>query len=537
MSSAAALNPKSRRTWLVPFVILAIPLVLILLEYLWDRFEISPEHFMMVGMTKSFSVMLTPVVLLIWLVFFSGFARQTKWSIILLVMVGIAAGFAAIRKIEFNGQMRPIVYFRWDQLPQDDLPALQMVNENDPRDILVDTTDSPYFRGINHNGSTPFAPEDTQWVSTSLEKLWQHPLGGGHAGMAVVGNTVFTLEQRGSDECIVAYDTRSGKPRWSHQYPAAFTHSEPMGGNGPRTTPVVEKGLVYTLGAQGHLYCLDALDGKPKWKTNIIEDANAKNLEWGMSGSPLIMGDTVIVNPGVDLDRKTSKAVIAYDRLTGKQLWASGSDQAGYSSPMQAVIAGVNQLLLFDASGLKGLDPKNGSMLWQYPWKTSFDMNCAQPILVGHDQLFISSEVANGGAMLKISQSKGTWSVVEIWKNHYLGIKFSNAVHHDGYLYGLSNGYLTCMRIQNGERLWKARQNYGNGQMLLAGRVLVITTEHGEVALVEAVPSKFKELKKVSVFSGRTWNVPAIARGRLYLRNHQEIACLRLWDSTKPVGQ
>lgn len=537
MNNTIEVKTKPRRSWLVPLIIIAILLALILLEYLWDRFEISPAHYLKVGMTKSFSVMLAPVALFIWLVFFSGFARQTKWSIILLVMVGIIVGFAAIRKIEFNGQMRPIVYYRWHQLPQDDLPALQVAAALQPGDILQNPMDSPYFRGIHHDGSTPQAPEDFQWVSTSLEKLWQHPLGGGHAGISVVGNTVFTIEQRGGDECVVAYDAVSGKPRWSHQYSASFQHSEPMGGNGPRTTPVLENGLLYALGAHGHLHCIDALDGKVKWKTNIIDDAGAKNLEWGMSGSPLVMGETVIVNPGIDPEKKTSKAVIAYHRLTGKQLWATGSDQAGYASPMQATLAGVNQVLLFDASGLNGLDPQHGMVLWQYPWKTSFDMNCAQPIVVGNDRVFISSEVANGGAMLKISQTNGTWTVSEIWKNRYLGIKFSNAVLCDGHLYGLSNGYLTCVNANSGERLWKARQNYGNGQMLLAGRVLVITTESGEVALVEAAPNQFKELKRVPVFSGRTWNVPAIARGRLYLRNHQEIACLRLWDVTPPVGQ
>ncbi len=116
-----------------------------------------------------------------------------------------------------------------------------------------------------------------------------------------------------------------------------------------------------------------------------------------------------------------------------------------------------------------------------------------------------------------------------MWKNKYLGINFSNAVLHDGHLYGLSNGYLTCLDAKTGERKWKARQSYGNGQILLAGDVLVITAEDGYVALVATDAKQFKELKKIPVFSGRTWNVPAIARGRLYLRNHQEMACVRLW--------
>jgi len=202
---------------------------------------------------------------------------------------------------------------------------------------------------------------------------------------------------------------------------------------------------------------------------------------------------------------------------------------ASYSSLMKANLAGVDQLLLFDAAGLKGLDLANGKQLWLHPWKSSFDMNCAQPIILGADQVYISSQVANGGAMLKLSRDGDAWKVSEVWKNKYLGINFSNAVQHEGHLYGLSNGYLTCLDAKTGERKWKARQAYGNGQILIAGEVLVITAEDGFVALVDAKPEMFSELKRIPVFKGRTWNVPAIARGRLYLRNHQEMACLKLW--------
>jgi outer membrane protein assembly factor BamB len=358
---------------------------------------------------------------------------------------------------------------------------------------------------------------------------WQHPIGGGHAGIAVAGQVAITIEQRGEHEAVVAYNVETGKPVWVHQYPAGFHHSEPMGGDGPRTTPTIVDGLVYTLGAQGHLHCIEAASCKVKWQQNILEDAGAKNLEWGMSGTPLVVGDKVIVNPGIDQEKKTQQAVIAYDRMTGKKAWSAGSDMASYSSMMKANLAGVDQLLLFDAAGLKGLDPSSGKQLWLYPWKSSFDMNCAQPITLGTDQVYISSQVANGGAMLKLSREGDAWKATELWKNKYLGINFSNAVLHEGHLYGLSNGYLTCLDAKTGERKWKARQTYGNGQILIAGEVLVITAEDGFVALVDAKPELFSELRRIPIFKGRTWNVPAIARGRLYLRNHQEMACLKLW--------
>ncbi|MFO0815596.1 MAG: PQQ-binding-like beta-propeller repeat protein [Gemmatales bacterium] len=527
MSTPTPKPAKRRLIW--PAIILAIPILLIALESLWDRMEWDPTIYMMVGMAMSFSVMLAPVVLLLWFLFFSGYARQTKLSGVLLLLVVIGAGFALIRKVEFSGKMRPIVYYRWEKLPQDDLSNLAIAANSKPLDISITAVDSPFYRGPRSDGTTPSAPADAGWVNSAVEKLWQHPLGGGHAGIAVAGQLAITIEQRGNEEAVVAYDAETGEPRWVHQYPASFQHSEPMGGNGPRTTPTIVESHVYTLGAQGHLHCLELATGKVVWKENIIEDAGAKNLEWGMSGTPLVVDDLVIVNPGVNEAKTTQQAVIAYDRKTGKKRWAAGSDMAGYASPMLAKLAGVEQILLFDAAGLKGLDLKDGKQLWQYPWKTSFEMNCAQPIVCGEDQVFISSEVANGGAMLQVQRQADAWTVKQVWHSRYFGIKFSNVVLHQGHLYGLANGYLACFDARTGDRKWKARQNYGNGQVLLAGNVLVITTEAGEVALVAADAAAFKELKKVPVFTGRTWNVPAIAKGRLYLRNHQEVACVKLW--------
>lgn len=529
MSNPVPTPPSLWRRFRFPLIILLFPVLLIILENLWDRFEWQPALLMGVGMAMSFSIILAPVIILVWFLFFSSFTRQSR-VVGLVLLVGIVASMIAItRKVEFTAKMRPIVYFRWETLPEDQLVELPRATEQLAVNVSISPEDSPLFRGPNNDGTTPGAPKSSEWAKGAVEKLWQHPLGGGHAGIAVAGQLAITIEQRGDQEAVVAYHTETGKPCWVHQYVASFRHSEPMGGNGPRTTPTIINDLVYTLGAQGHLHCLETATGKVKWMSHILEDNGAKNLEWGMSGTPLVVGNVVYVNPGIDPDKKTQQAVAAYDRMTGKKLWAAGSDMAGYASLMHVKLAGMEQLILFDAAGLKGLDIANGKQLWLYPWKTSFDMNCAQPIVVGDDQVFISSEVSNGGAMLKLSHEGDNWKVSEVWKNRSMGIKFSNAVLHQGHLYGLGNGYLTCLDAKTGERKWKARQAYGNGQVLLAGEVLVITSEDGYVALVAADTSKFTELKRIPVFAGRTWNVPAIARGRLYLRNHQEMACVKLW--------
>lgn len=524
--------PETRswwKRWRFPIIVLLFPVFFIILELLWEQNDWNPGMLMPVNMAMTISVMLAPVIILVWFFLIARFSRLTRILVLLLLLLFAGAAFALVRLIEFDGKMRPIVYFRWDELPQDHLLALQVGPLEVPLDASVGSEDSPYFRGMYHDGTTPGSPENSDWARQELQKLWQFPIGGGHAGISVGGMIAVTIEQRNEYEVIVAYDSMNGKARWVHQYQSKFHHSEPMGGDGPRTTPVIYQGMVYVLGAQGHLHCLQANTGKVMWSTNILVDAGARNLEWGMSGSPLIVQDRIYVNPGIDPEKNTDRAVICYDRLTGKQIWARGSDGAGYASLMNVKLAGVDQLLQFDAAGLKGIDLNDGKQLWLYPWRTSFDMNCAQPIVTGEDTVFLSSEVSNGGALVKVSQEGGQWKVNELWKTRYMGIKFTNAVLHEGHIYGLSNGYLTCINVKTGERIWKARQSYGNGQVLIAGSVLVITTEQGQLALAEANPVQFTELKRLPVFSGRTWNVPAIARGRLYMRNHQEMACIKLW--------
>jgi len=319
MSSSTPKSPSFWRRYRIPLILLPIPFFLLILERLWQQNDWSPEAFMYVGMAMSFSFIIIPVVVLIWFLFFSSFTRQARLTGFLILVGVVVAAFAVIRKVEFNGQMKPIVYYRWDHLPQDNLVELANLPAGELLDVSITSADSPFFRGPLLDGTTPTAPKEKSWVKAVNDIQWQHPLGGGHAGIAVVGQIAITLEQRGEHEAVVAYNVETGKPVWVHQYPAGFHHSEPMGGDGPRTTPTIVEGLVYTLGAQGHLHCIEAATGKVKWKANILEDAGAKNLEWGMSGTPLVVGDKVIVNPGIDQEKKTQQAVIAYDRLTAKK--------------------------------------------------------------------------------------------------------------------------------------------------------------------------------------------------------------------------
>lgn len=517
-----------QRVWL-PLSALVIPLLLWLTLQAIHKYEWVPEAIFLLTMLFQVSLLAAIIVGVVW---FFGLSGAPFWSKAAVIVIAAGLGVAAnktIRAIEFDGQMNPKVYFVWDPDPDQQLAEhLQSAGpEIGGADLTISPTDSPAYRGLAGDGVTPQVTLSDTW-ETIPKTLWRHPVGGGHAGVAVAGNSAITLEQRGEEEVIVCYDRNTGAERWTVAYPARFHHTEPMGGDGPRSTPTIAAGRVYTLGATGELLCLDGATGARIWQKNVLQDNGAKNLEWGLSTSPLVIGSRVIVNCGVDPSNNTNQAVAAYDCTTGEKLWASGSHPAGYASPLRATLDGVEQVVVFDGGGLGGYDPATGAELWRHPWRSDMGMNSAQPLVVGENRLFVSSEKANGCAVVDVRRgSDGKWTVQEVWKNRALAVRFSNPVLDAGYLYGLTDGRLICVDVASGQRRWR-EGDFGNGQMVRAGGLLVLTSESGEIALVTPNPQEFDERARFPLFSHRTWNVPALAGKQLFVRNHHEMAVLEL---------
>ena len=344
-----------------------------------ERFEVGLEHHFNAVLGFQFLCLLAVAVLTVWLLVFSGYSPRTRAAISLLIVAMIGAVAGVTRQVEFDGQMNPRFHFRWE--PSSDELLAKHLSESGPAtggaDLTIGPTDSPRFRGPLGDGTAPGVTLSEDWTATPPKELWRHPVGAGHGGIAVAGNSAVTLEQRGESEMIVCYDRATGKERWSFAYPARFAQSEPMGGDGPRTTPTIADGDVYSFGATGELVCLDGRTGQPKWRRNALADSGASNAEWGMAGSPLVHKDLVIVNPGVNPAANAGKAVAAYDRATGNPVWASGKHPAAYASPQLVTLGGVEQVLVFDAAGLGGYDPATGTELWRHPWKTDMGMNSA----------------------------------------------------------------------------------------------------------------------------------------------------------------
>ncbi|MDX1983099.1 MAG: PQQ-binding-like beta-propeller repeat protein, partial [Bryobacteraceae bacterium] len=295
------------------------------------------------------------------------------------------------------------------------------------------------------------------------------------------------------------------------------------GGDGPRATPTWHEGMLYSMGATGMLKVLDAATGAVKWEKDTLKDNGAQNLTWGMSAAPLIVDDKVIVQPG-GLD---GKSVVAYHRITGARVWSSLNDQQAYTSPMLVTLAGRRQIVTATALRFVGLDPADGKLLWEFPWTTEYDVNAAVPLVVGENRLFISAGYDHGAALLEIEKSGAGLAAKQIWFNKKMKNKFSSSVLHEGHIYGMDEAIMACVRVSDGQQMWKGGR-YGYGQLLLANGHLVVISEAGELVLVKATPDKHTELAKFSAIEGKTWNVPAMADGVLFVRNLAEMAAFRI---------
>lgn len=382
------------------------------------------------------------------------------------------------------------------------------------------------FRGAARDGRSSEAVR-TDWPSGGLPRLWKQPIGLGYASFVVADGRAFTIEQRRRQEAVAAYDVESGRELWTNAWDGEFV--ETMGGDGPRATPTIHEGRVYALGALGELRCLDAATGAVVWRRNILEDNGAANLEWGMSGAPLVVDDKVIVLPG----GSGGKSVVAYDKATGEEIWRSLDDRQAYVSPMLATIAGVRQVLVVTATRAVGLSPDEGALLWEFPWPTSQGINVAQPVLLGRDRVFLSASYGQGAAVFEVTRAGDRLATREVWANSRMKNKFTTSLLHEGHLYGLDEAILACIDAETGELKWKGGR-YGYGQVILADGHLIVLAENGDLALVRATPERHDELARVPAIEGKTWNHPVLIGGRLLVRNLREMAAFDIRPRQAP---
>ncbi|HEX7295263.1 MAG TPA: PQQ-binding-like beta-propeller repeat protein, partial [Pyrinomonadaceae bacterium] len=376
------------------------------------------------------------------------------------------------------------------------------------------------FRGPNRDGRYDEMPVLTNWPSQGLPLVWKEPVGVGYASFTVADGRAYTIEQRRRKEVVAAYDINTGRELWTQSWNAEYTDET---GDGPRTTPTWDDGWLYALGATGELRSLNANTGAVRWSKNILSDNGAENLQWAMAASPLIVDDKVIVLPG----GTSGKSVVAYNKVTGAPVWKVQNDRQAYVSPMLVNLAGRRQILVVSSERVFGLAPEDGALLWSQSWDTDMGINVSQPIIVDKNRFFISSGYGKGAALVEISGSGNSFQARNVWTNINMKNKFNSSVLHDGYVYGLDEGILTCLDVNTGARKWKGGR-YGYGQVLVASGHLIVMSDTGELALVKASPDAYTEVAKFTALDGKTWNYPAIAGGKLFVRNAKEMAVYKI---------
>jgi len=379
--------------------------------------------------------------------------------------------------------------------------------------IVFSGADWPQFRGPGGDGISSETGLLKAWPDGGPETLWRIDLGHGFSGISVAAGRVFTMFAKGKDEFTIALEAATGKEIWRVRTGANF---KDMFGNGPRSTPTVDGETVYALSAYGTLHALRAQDGKPVWSRDLAADFGTEPPKWGYAGSPLIEGERLFIDVG-----GAGGSVAALDKASGKTVWRSHHDKAGYSTPIAVTIADRRQVVFFTGTHVVSLSPADGSLLWQEPWKTSYDVNAASPVFVPPDRLFISSGYDVGAALFRVEVE----GVEEVWRNREMKNKFSSSVLHQSHLYGFDEKILKCVDVATGKTQWRAR-GFGHGSLLYADGHLIVLGDQGDLALVEATPEGYHERARAGVLGGKSWTMPTLAGGKLYLRDQKALRVL-----------
>jgi outer membrane protein assembly factor BamB len=394
--------------------------------------------------------------------------------------------------------------------------------------LLVTTplaaNDWPQFLGPTRNGIYAGVPLNEKWPPAGPRVLWRKQIGQGLSGPVVAGNRLILFHRVDDREIVESFDALTGAAQWRHAYPTSYRDDFGFD-EGPRAVPVVADGIVYTYGAEGKLYATDVTSGKPVWNVDAMRQFDVDKGFFGAAGSPLIEGGKAIANIG---GRKGG--IVAFDAKTGKVVWTATTDAASYSSGVAATMFGRRYAVFLTRAGVVGLDPANGQVRFQRPWRArqAASVNAASPLVVGNT-IFVSAEYGPGAGAFQFDGTKLTelWTSDEVLSNHY-----ATSVFHEGTLYGFHGRQefgpvFRAVDLQSGKVLWST-DRFGAGSVTLAGNRLVIMRESGELVLAAVSPKSFQRTAAAQILPATIRAYPAIADGILYVRNDDTLVALDL---------
>ncbi len=385
--------------------------------------------------------------------------------------------------------------------------------------------DWPQFRGPQQNGVSLEKGLLRSWPESGPKVLWKKPVGSGFSAVTAVGDALYTMAVEGESETAYRLRASDGEVIWrvplGPVFPEAF-------GNGPRATPTVEEDVVYMLAAPGRLHALKIKDGARLWEVDLVKELGGTTPMRGYAASPVVDGDLLILETGGG----EGKAVVGLDKKTGKLRWSSLDGKAGYVTPLAVTIDGVRQFVFVRTAGgeIVSLLP-DGQVHWRYPWKPGA---LASPLFLPPNRIFASASDDIGAVLLEIGKAEGKATVREVWTNRVMKNHFSSSVLYEGHIYGFDNASLKCIVAETGEQKWVQR-GYGKGSLIVADGLLYILGDQGQLILAEATPEGFREKGKMKVMEGKTWTSPVLSRGRLYLRDDDEMIVLDVQTPAVPA--
>jgi outer membrane protein assembly factor BamB len=390
-------------------------------------------------------------------------------------------------------------------------------------------TDWPQFLGPTRNGVYPGNDLAETWPKDGPPVLWQRNVGQGFSGPTVADHKLVLFHRVADKETVECLDAKNGKPLWKFDYPTAYVDDFGFD-EGPRATPSIANGRVYTYGAEGMLHCLDLSSGKKIWSVNAKAEFDAPKGFFGIACSPLVEGNSVLLNIG----GKDGAGIVAFDAATGKLLWKASNDRASYSSPIAATVDGRRYAFFFTRQGLVAINPGDGKIEFQFPWapRIQASVSSATPLVID-DLVFLSASYGAGAVLLRVKNNgvEKIWSAEDVLSNHY-----ATSVEHNGFLFGIDGrtdpGFspppsLRCVELKTGKIRWQT-DDIGAATITLAGYQLLILTEKGELIRAAADADAFKPNARAQILPFQVRAYPALADGCLYARSKDKLVCVNL---------
>ena len=381
------------------------------------------------------------------------------------------------------------------------------------------------FRGQNRNGHAVM-PDNMQWIDPEL--LWTVEIGSGFSEVVIVDHTIYLMMAEKIDsvtgwEVLVSMDTATGNTLWSTRIDEIFIDADDWG-DGPRSTPAVDKNRAYCLSASGKLVAVDRISGEIIWSVDFVNQFGSTRPRWGFSTSPLLIDDMVIIEVG----GKDDHGFAAFSTATGQLVWNSGNVAAGYNSAMLAVVNGLQIVIFANGSDLYAFTP-TGKSLWTYKMPLRSPM--ALPLFIEPDLLFVSAANDAGSFIIRISGNEPK----EVMRSSVMRNDWSSSSYKNGFIYGFNVATMQCLDAETGQRKW-LRRGFGKGSLILIGDRLFLLSDRGTITLAEATPEEFREIAVLEGIEGRSWTAPSFANGRLYIRNHTTIACYKIMEAPIEEG-